>query len=54
MQRDGVTVDQNSNNQPGFRFADAGTIDPGQALKDAAYSEMVHDLTNARAWFREL
>jgi hypothetical protein len=48
LQRDGVTVDQNySSNQPGFRFGDAGIVDPGQALKDAAYNEMVRDLSEA-------
>ena len=41
-------ADQHSANRPGFRTADAVTVDAGQALKDAAYAEMVRD--NERAW----
>jgi hypothetical protein len=40
-------VDRYGANKPGFRTADAITVDDGEAIKNAAYNEMCHDLQDA-------
>jgi hypothetical protein len=42
-----VTHDAHAEHKPGYRTADRAVVDAGQALKDAAYEEMVRDLSEA-------